>query len=587
MLVTRGVLVLSNARYSVFVDLSWHFGSANRSSSEALSSVRFSCEQTKTRHQSQHHPGSKHRRLMKENHPHDDSHFYCRSQWWKKTCFTVNFLIIVTFILASSCYAGWCIGREYGNLHRHHHAIVRGWIVASSQSHPFSRQRKQESESLTTTQYSTVSVQDREQRKTNILLSSPSASMTKQTKGRVNSSCAHACIAAAPPILLHPALLAHRNPRQITIITAISTTTEQVDDSASLTIDRYIQEAVKHKAVENIKFFIVGNDSGERKLESPSMTGVTISFQWVTGEDFQEDADSSASREGGLRMGDEVDEHVQADEQPINVLFVDASITCQFSAHVVASWYERLLPKQGIVHHEHPMMMVELGWMASSPRTAAYRNALADRLDPANSATSSAVKMADFDGHWSEGSFVNRNLIVVFSTLSAQAFWHRSESEWNLVIHQQMEPYSKDQDHGLEYLDSTLMSLLEYPSKHSELEFCRRYPLLYDCRRGGSGFDPHKLNIKLEHLTVGKSRQGEHAGRGVFTLVDIPKKSYIGAENQEYARCRWKCNKLIQDMAYDLDNKSLKKRHLSIVMQFHGYGTSDQRWVRNASHSYV
>jgi hypothetical protein len=79
------------------------------------------------------------------------------------------------------------------------------------------------------------------------------------------------------------------------------------------------------------------------------------------------------------------------------------------------------------------------------------------------------------------------------------------------------------------YFDGATMVSYQYPTKNSEVVFCRRQPMPDGCEVG-HGFDLDRVNIPIDALEVKKSTLGENVGRGVFATMDIPKLSYVGLE---------------------------------------------------------
>jgi hypothetical protein len=73
------------------------------------------------------------------------------------------------------------------------------------------------------------------------------------------------------------------------------------------------------------------------------------------------------------------------------------------------------------------------------------------------------------------------------------------------------------------------MKSFRYPSKGSEVAFCRLRPDVKDCKNG-HGFDPERHNIPMSSLEVKTSSLGENVGRGVFAKRHIPQNSYIGLD---------------------------------------------------------
>lgn len=80
------------------------------------------------------------------------------------------------------------------------------------------------------------------------------------------------------------------------------------------------------------------------------------------------------------------------------------------------------------------------------------------------------------------------------------------------------------------YFDGVTMKSFRYPSKGSEVAFCRHRPHVKDCKNG-HGFDTERNNIPLTSLEVKASSLGENVGLGVFAKRFIPQNSYIGLEN--------------------------------------------------------
>ena len=106
--------------------------------------------------------------------------------------------------------------------------------------------------------------------------------------------------------------------------------------------------------------------------------------------------------------------------------------------------------------------------------------------------------------------------------------WFTNEAAVNLRV-QRRSMQTVDGKSPFLYFDGTTMMSYKYPSKQSEVVFCRREPTPEGCT-GGRGFDLDRINIPISALGVNQSSLGEHAGRGVFAKVDIPALSYVGLE---------------------------------------------------------
>eukprot|EP00536_Pseudo-nitzschia_multiseries_P001819 jgi/Psemu1/301002/fgenesh1_kg.23_\ len=71
------------------------------------------------------------------------------------------------------------------------------------------------------------------------------------------------------------------------------------------------------------------------------------------------------------------------------------------------------------------------------------------------------------------------------------------------------------------------MKSYRYPSKSSEVAFCRLKPNVTDCANG-HGYDLKRNEVTLASLEMKPSSLGNKAGRGVFAKKDISENSYIG-----------------------------------------------------------
>ena len=104
-----------------------------------------------------------------------------------------------------------------------------------------------------------------------------------------------------------------------------------------------------------------------------------------------------------------------------------------------------------------------------------------------------------------------------------------NEAQFNLKLRRRS-IQSHYGESSLSFIDSATMRSYQYPSKASAVVFCRRSPKSFGCPQK-PGYDPEMPNIPSSSLKVAKSRVADNAGRGVFTLVDIPANAYIALES--------------------------------------------------------
>jgi hypothetical protein len=118
--------------------------------------------------------------------------------------------------------------------------------------------------------------------------------------------------------------------------------------------------------------------------------------------------------------------------------------------------------------------------------------------------------------------------IIAFKDYSSKADWFASSAEIDLKI-MKRGMRTKNGESPLLFFDGATMASYRYPSKGSEVSFCRHAPNETDCVNG-QGFDPEMINLPLSSLEVKQSSLGKKAGRGVFAKTNIPHKSYVGLD---------------------------------------------------------
>ncbi len=79
---------------------------------------------------------------------------------------------------------------------------------------------------------------------------------------------------------------------------------------------------------------------------------------------------------------------------------------------------------------------------------------------------------------------------------------------------------------SLLFFDGATMESYAFPSKASEVVFCRRYSDLPNCKIG-HGFNQEKENLPISTIELRSTEDG----RRVFATRDIPNMAYIGLED--------------------------------------------------------
>jgi hypothetical protein len=131
------------------------------------------------------------------------------------------------------------------------------------------------------------------------------------------------------------------------------------------------------------------------------------------------------------------------------------------------------------------------------------------------------------------GFYLPWQFMVAFKDFETKASWFTNEAQINLKIHQRSIP-TVDGTPPFKYFDGASMMEYLFPSKTSEIVYCRRNPTPAGCDKG-HGFEIDRIEFPIDDLYVGPSSLGEKAGRGTFTSRDLPAKSYVGLRELVHA----------------------------------------------------
>jgi hypothetical protein len=168
---------------------------------------------------------------------------------------------------------------------------------------------------------------------------------------------------------------------------------------------------------------------------------------------------------------------------------------------------------------------------------------------------------------------------VAFKSSITRARWHLNEAHFNVEIHRRIRHTSADSDLRFEYFDSSAMTPIEFPSKASEVAYCKHHPDSEECQEG-HGFDPEILDFPVELLKAQKSSMGEGAGKGVFTTVDIPAGSYIGSKSLSHVvRNQWNTYQMMDSLQMLNAIYQESKAGQITYFYFDGQGYPSELWV--------
>ena len=123
------------------------------------------------------------------------------------------------------------------------------------------------------------------------------------------------------------------------------------------------------------------------------------------------------------------------------------------------------------------------------------------------------------------------SFVVATKAYASKGNWYKNEANLAYNILDRMYGPEDDGDwdddedfYPFQFLDSATIMTFLYPSRISENLACWNDPIR--CERG-HGFDPDTPTVPSSKVEVKRSMMGENVGRGLFTIVDIPKQAYI------------------------------------------------------------
>jgi SET domain len=190
-------------------------------------------------------------------------------------------------------------------------------------------------------------------------------------------------------------------------------------------------------------------------------------------------------------------------------------------------------------------------------------------------------KIVEYDIRLPDSRYA-RSIAVAMKDGVSKAQWRLNEAHFARRMQKRLVDPS-----SLQWFDSATMLSLRYPSKHSAVRFCGPNGNYLDdgddeldeiCDKDGHGYDPFTANIPVTDLFLEKSQAGVHAGRGVFTKVDIPADTYIGLETTIHSvMYEWTTTELHGDMMDFVPEYANSKGRIIFVFA-EAYGYSQEPW---------
>lgn len=163
---------------------------------------------------------------------------------------------------------------------------------------------------------------------------------------------------------------------------------------------------------------------------------------------------------------------------------------------------------------------------------------------------------------------------MAFKSYKTRAYWYSNEAEIETeIVKRQVK--TKSGMNPFKYFDGATMRSYQMPPKSMELVYCRRVPEPEECA-DEIGLDPEVPNFPISNFEVLMSEEGDNAGRGVFTKVDIPEDSYLSAETSCHSiRFMPWTNEILDGMMARFNGTGIDP----VIAYMYGYGFTSQYFV--------
>lgn len=320
--------------------------------------------------------------------------------------------------------------------------------------------------------------------------------------------------AAYHEALVHPAMIAHPNPKRAAIIGG--------GEGATL------RELLKHKSLENAVMVEIDED----------LVGLCEEYlpEWNSCDDIEgSDADScfDDSRSTVVFQDafkwfiDRFGRDATIVEDKFDVIIMDA-LDPDKMVEIVGNLYKDDTFTSSIFNalSEDGVFVVQLGQTDSlsdpAPETGSGKDK-ANMMQALKQVGFQSMHVYDeghshFDDPWS--------YLVCFKDSTSRANWYRSSAEIEIELHQRMYGSKSGRSSSLRFFDGSTMAGYQVPTRAQETIYCRSENAPWECDEY-LGINPEFVTIPISHLEAQKSKVSEHAGRGLFAAQDIPAYSML------------------------------------------------------------
>eukprot|EP00531_Pseudo-nitzschia_arenysensis_P006766 CAMPEP_0116154554 /NCGR_PEP_ID=MMETSP0329-20121206/21842_1 /TAXON_ID=697910 /ORGANISM="Pseudo-nitzschia arenysensis, Strain B593" /LENGTH=843 /DNA_ID=CAMNT_0003651541 /DNA_START=63 /DNA_END=2591 /DNA_ORIENTATION=- len=367
--------------------------------------------------------------------------------------------------------------------------------------------------------------------------------------------------AAYHEALVHPAMFAHENPKRVAIVGG--------GEGATL------REVLKHKTVEKVIMIDIDEQMVELSKKAlpywsdcSNLEGSTKScFDDPRVETYFLDAFKwFIDRYGNEKTG-------EFDELPFDVIIMDA-LDPQIQKEFVDALYDGGPFLKSLPHalNDAGILVGQVGQANTIGSPSGEFSVDRNRIKFIETLVSLGFPTIRDYEESHNGFEAPWQFVAAFKDFDYRVDWYADSPIIDLKMHQRG-MITKSGESPFLHFDGATMKSYQYPSKGSEVAFCRASPGVADCA-GGHGFDPGRDEVPLSSLEVKPSSLGEKAGRGVFAKNKISKNSYIGLR-------KLISNVYINPYAFDI----LKDLHAEIPWVYSDYyGEEIQTYTTNYGH---
>lgn len=363
--------------------------------------------------------------------------------------------------------------------------------------------------------------------------------------------------------IVHPAMMAHSNPKRVAIIGG--------GEGATL------REVLKYKSVEEVVILEIDEELVQICAEYMPEWSDCSDIEGIDAKSCFEDSRARVLYVDAFKWFiDTFGKAEQGTEKEFDVIIMDA-LDPNTSVEIAGGLYNDMTfidsISNGLSHDG--VFVVQLGKakMSKDPPDEFGRSRdTALMIDQLDKSGFQSIHTYD-EGH--SHFYMPWSYLVAFKDYETKAGWHRTAPEIEIQIKKRLHK-TKSGMPTLRYFDAATMGSHQVPSKASEITYCRKEEFPEECD-DDVGIDPEYVHLPAsEYLKVGKSSVGEYAGRGLFAAKDIPDDTTIaidqGAKSFHFPPLTWSVIEELEEWVDEDEFPYLDDKISAIYMYGDGYG---------------